>query len=71
MWGITTIRQALQIACEIAKAKDDEKAREKLVELGMKLWDMIDPTPDIQLDDKIVEAIIRWAVDWMLEEMKA
>ena len=69
VWNITPIYHALQIACEIVKAKDPGQIKEKLVKLGMELWNIIDPTPELDLDDKIVKALISWTVDRILEEM--
>ncbi len=53
----------------MVKAKDSGQIKEKLVVLGMELWKIIDPTPELDLDDKIVKALISWTVDRILEEM--
>ena len=68
VWNITPIYHALEIACKIAKQKEPDQTKENLIELGMELWNLVDPTPALELDDKIVKALISWIVDRIWEE---
>ncbi len=67
MWyAISKLKEMLKIA--VAFLEDPDGRREDLVELVMDLWEIVDPTPNLDLDDEVVETLAEWMVDWIIQE---
>ena len=69
MWQ-KVLRNAVQIACELLEDLSEEERRQRVKELAMEIWEELDPTPNLDLDDWIVETIIEHLIDWM-EDMRS
>jgi predicted nucleotide-binding protein (sugar kinase/HSP70/actin superfamily) len=67
MWQI--LRKVVEISCALAESEDVEEKKEKVKTLALEIWERIDPTPDIELDDWVVEAIIDHLIDWVVDDM--
>ena len=59
------IRKAVELAMMLLTPDEIEQNRDEIVELAMDVWEYIDPTPDLDVDDRIVEAVIEWLVDFL------
>jgi len=68
VWNLTTLYSILAAACELLKTKDKEEAKKKIVEIGMEVWNAIDPTVT-DLDDKIVEALLSWIAERIMNDL--
>ncbi len=70
MW-IQALRKALEIAAALFGDMEEDQKKKKLVEIGMDIWDYIDPTPDIELDDEIVRIILEHLADIAIEAVES
>ncbi len=70
MW-IQALRKALEIAAALFGDMEEDQKKKKLVEIGMDIWDYIDPTPDIELDDEIVRIILEHLADMAIEAVES
>ena len=69
MWQ-KVLKSAVQIACELLEDASEEERRKRVKELAMEIWEELDPTPNLDLDDWIVETIVEHLIDWM-EDMRS
>ena len=70
MWQLQTLRKALEIACTLVEEPGNgEKKKKRVKDLAIQIWEEIDPTPELELDDWLVDMIIDWAIDWVVEDM--
>ncbi len=72
--SIQKLVKAVTTACVLVETLGNgEWKKEKVMELAMQLWEQLDPTPELDLDDSIVEAILEWLIDTIadaIEEQK-
>ena len=64
MWQ-KALRNAVYLACELLEDADEDVKRQKVKELALEIWEEIDPTPNLDLDDWIVETIIEHLIEWV------
>gem|GEM_PF-5273806 len=70
MWKFQTIRNAIKAACRfVEEPRNGEKKKERVKDFLIKIWEEIDPTPNLNIDDWIVEKMMDWMIDWTVEDM--
>ena len=69
MWQ-KVLKNAVQITCELLEDASEEERRKRVKELAMEIWEELDPTPNLEMDDWIVETIVEHLIDWM-EDMRS
>ena len=67
MWQRIII-ESLKAAAVLFSDLEENEKRKRLLEMAMDLWENIDPTPDLDLDDEIVEIIMAHVIDWIVEK---
>ena len=65
------IREALKVAAIIFSDMEEEEKRKLLLDIAMDLWDVIDPLPNVELDDQIIEIVMRYLIDWIVDTVEA
>ncbi len=70
VWKFQTIRNAIKAACRfVEEPGNGEKKKERVKDFLIKIWEEIDPTPNLNIDDWIVEKMMDWMIDWTVEDM--
>ena len=74
MWNLmaplSKLKDAVVAACAlIEEPGNGEWKKEKVLEIAHQLWEEIDPTPDLELDDTVVEMILDWLVETVVEKL--
>ena len=57
---VERVKILFETICSFMNLFDFENKEEKILELALDLYDVIDPFPNINLDDEMVEIITRW-----------
>ena len=60
MIEVEKLKTIFEILCALVEVLEIEKKEERILELALNLYDVIDPFPSLDLDDAVVEAIMRW-----------
>jgi hypothetical protein len=68
MWDV--LRKVVAVACVLLSERDEKEKKKLIKKLIMDLWDKVDPTPEFDLDDKVVEVIIDWFVSVAIDDLK-
>lgn len=69
---LSPLKNAILAACALIEEPGSGGGKkEKVLELAHHLWEEIDPTPDLNLDDEIVEMLLDWIVDAIVEKMNS
>ena len=63
-----TLKKALELALMFLDPEELEEKKDEVLELAMELWDTVDPLPDLELDDEVLEAVISWLIDFMIQK---
>ena len=62
---MTKLKELFEVLCAFVDSVDDvvDVDKDKMLELALILYDVIDPFPNINLDDEIVRVIVKWILD--------
>lgn len=69
MWKFRVIKEVAKMGCALLEGEDEERKKERVVNLVMDLWEEIDPTPNLDIDDWIVRMTVERLVGWIVEDM--
>ena len=68
--ALKKISHAVTTACSLVNELGSGQWRkERVMELAMEIWEDLDPTPNSELDDELVEKLLSWLVDAAVEVM--